>query len=471
MHIRFLSLVAIAFVVTPCQASRTIMVPRSVVTDPATQYTLHYYNLMTNKTDTDTFNWSLHITPFYQSSTRSKKLAQYLLPYNSTCLSVQEDGTGNIGSPWLYLIGAPGSRVRSTLYMTPQFQKCGALLDVRFNFDNLARGWWFNALIVPGQAINQLHLCEQSLEATGAITGYHTVLDALNNYGTQYVYTKTTACGVDDIVLKCGYSFKKRDRWTAEGYLAVTCPTSNHQKGCYFFEPQLGNGGHAGVGVGASWVVNALNRDKKLWAWIADLNYQYLFKRNQCRAFDLTNGDWSRYLLVAFQEVPEIGLPLLPLMVRCANVHPGSQVSFFNVLHHQHNNWQVEFGANIWWRRAETVYPDCKDFGTLGIYDLLGMRLGIATSTSNATIDQTSGSKNSVVSDTTFTPLTISKINACSGAQPRAFTAKFIGALGYESTDHACPVSCGVGGWYEVSNTCAALNQWGIGLHLSVLFN
>jgi hypothetical protein len=440
-----------------------------VSTDATTELSLNFYQDL-HKRHEHALSWSITAAPFYQASAQSEKIAQYLLPFNSAYLEVREDGLGNVGSPWLYLVAQEGKHFDSLVCMTPKFEKWGALFRLNFNLDGIAKGLWLNATITPLQAINKLNLCEMQRGAQGAISGYQSVMQALNNYGTQFWCTKTKKGGLDDIQVKIGYTHKPIKHFTVQEYIVGILPTSPREKAYYFFEPMVGSGGHGGIGFGLSGGADIRNNTTSRWSWLYDAKYWYLFKRNQPRAFDLINGDWSRYLLGAFQEVPELGFPLLPLLVRCASVCPGSQLSLWQALHYAHEHWHAEFGTCFWLRTQETIGLSNVYFGTLGIYDILGMRLGIATSASTATIDQTSGSRNSVQSDTIFKTLNDGSINCCSAAQPAAYTFKLFGALGYELTDHQFPAIVGLGGFYEFSNDAAALNQWGISLRGIVNF-
>jgi len=458
-----------ALFITQNLANHTLLIPRSVSTDATAELSLDFYQDLHKKRE-HKLSWSITASPFYQASSQSSKIAQYLLPSNSTYLEVREDGRGNVGSPWLYLVAQEGKQFNSILCMNPKFEKWGALFRVNFNLDSIAQGLWCNAVITPLQAINKLNLCETQRSAQGAVPGYRSITQALNNYGTQYWCDKTKKGGLDDIQLKIGYTHKPIKRLTVQEYIVGILPTSPREKAYYFFEPLVGSGGHGGIGFGLSGCADIRNNTTTQWSWLYDAKYWYLFHKNQPRAFDLTNSDWSRYLLGSFQEVPELGFPLLPLLVRCAHVTPGSQLSLWQALHCRHEHWHAELGTCFWFRTQENIDLSDVYFGTLGIYDILGMRLGIATSASTATIDQTSGGQNSIKSDTIFKKLSANDINCCSGAQPKAYTFKLFGSLGYEITEHEFPVIFGVNGFYEFSNSAAALNQWGIFLRSTINF-
>ncbi len=455
-------LITVPVLVYSLQASKTLLIPRSVSTDSTPELTLSYYQ-DTHKKHDEKLSWSLTIAPFYQASAYSEKLAQYLLPYNSTYLKIREDGLGNVGSPWLYLVANPGSKFNSLLCIHPKFEKAGILFGARFNFDNITKGLWLSAILTPLQAINKLNMREITYGAAGGISGYSTIIQALNSYETQLWCNKTKRGGLDDIQLKFGYTFKPiKNKLTIEEYIVGILPTSPHQKAYYFFEPQVGNGGHGGFGFGLSGFVDGNKKESSRWCWLFDAKYWYLCSHMQCRTFDLTNGDWTRYLLGAFQEVPELGFPLLPLLVRCAKVTPGSQLSLWQALHYQHKHWHTEFGTCLWYREQEQILLNDFSFGTLGIYDILGMRLEIPTSASTATIDQTSGNQNSIKSDTIFKKLSACNVSRCSAAQPTTYTFKLFGSLGYEVTKYQYPFTFGLNVFYEFSNTAAALSQWGI---------
>jgi len=493
------------------QASKTILVPRSISTDPMYELALNFHQeYMRDKADEDSFSWSIYATPFYQSSARAKKISGYLLPTccsnccgsscgscgtnscgsccstncgsccgssccsssccDKTCITVREDGLGDIGSPWLYLLAAEGSQFNSTMTFCPKWYKAGAHFNLRFNFANIARGLWLSAIIVPLQSTHKLKMCESQCGAAGSLSGYTTICDALNSYGVQRFCNKVSKGGVDDIQLKLGYTLEPREKWLVELYLAGVIPTSNTQKACYFFEPQVGSGRHGAFGAGFDGVIHITEKESSAWDFIFDVKYLYYFQHCQIRSFDLCNGDWSRYLLGTFTDSRTVGVPLLPCLTRSCNVTPRSQVSLYGVFHYEYENWEFELGGNFWWRQSEDVSLCNTCLNNVAIYDLAGARLGNPISASNANISQSAGGTNAAPSDTTFTVINPCNINACSAAQPNAYTFKVFGALGYEFKEHDWPWLLGIGGFYEAANSCSALNQWAAWLKVGIHF-
>ncbi len=457
-----------------CGVTRTVLVPRSVSTDPTLELAMTYHHELQRQLKGDEFSWSVYAKPLFESSTKAYFLAQYLLPRcgcNNSCLSVREDGLGNIGSPWLYLLAQPGSQFNSSLCMCPRYIKAGVLLDFRFNFDRFIRGLWLSASVAPLVAQNRLCLCENPYGAAGSLSGYSSVIQALNSYGTSTFCNRKSKVGVDDIQLKLGYTFNPHERWVLEAYLAGIIPTSNRQRSCYFFEPQVGNGRHSGLGGGLMGQLIFHEGERGSLSLLYDAKYLYLFKHCQTRVFDLCNGDWSRYLLGAFQEAPSIGLPLLKSLTRSCQVTPRSQASLWAAFHAQYRAFQLEVGGNFWWRQQELVGLGCRGFGSnVGIFDLAGALVGTPVSASRACIYQTAGGDNVAPSDTTFTSLGSSAVNVCSATQPQAYTGKAYAALGAEANDWRYPFQASFGGFYEWSNRCAALNMWGAWASLGFQF-
>jgi len=495
---------ALLLSVVGLQASKTILVPRSISTDPMYELALNFHQEYTrDKTDEDSFSWSIYATPFYQASARTKKIASYLLPSCSsgcdsscsgncnscssgscgtssccsssccdkTCISVREDGLGDVGSPWLYLLAAEGSQFDSSLSICPKWQKAGAHINLRFNFANIARGLWLSAIFVPVRVTNKLNMCESRTGGAGTLSGYTTTCEALNSYGcVQQFCNKVSKGGIDDIQLKLGYTLEPREKWLMELYLAGVIPTSNTQKACYFFEPQVGGGKHGALGLGFDGVVHLTEKEASAWDFIFDVKYLYYFNKCQVRSFDLCNGDWSRYLLGTFTDSRTVGVPLLPCLTRSCDVTPRSQVSLYGTFHYEYKDWQFELGGNFWWRQEEKVSLCNTCLNDVAIYDLAGARAGNPISASDANISQSAGGTNAAPSDTTFTVINPCNINVGSATQPNAYTFKVFAALGYEAKENDWPWLVGIGGFYEAANSASALNQWAAWLKLGIHF-
>ena len=208
---------------------------------------------------------------------------------------------------------------------------------------------------------------------------------------------------------------------------------------------------------------------------MADVLYQYLFKSNELRTFDLTaNGEWSRYLLATKSTGPLSPFPLINATVQNAQVTPRGVLNFWAALHFQRCNSHFEVGYNLWWRQAEKVRLNNKACGSngciiqngpnsaniaagnVGIIDLDNVCTPVTSST--ATISDTTSE---LVADSTFTPVTLADLNLASAAHPRVLTNKFYGSFAYDVRIYDRPLNIGLTGSYEVSKDRNAFNQWG----------
>ena len=455
-----------------CLASRTVLVPRSIATDPTLEYALTYHQEYVHARQDDKFSMSVYAKPLFVHAIYPSDLNHYLMPCCRTgCgLSVREDGLGNIGSPWLNLLANQGTSFNSTLCIRPTYAKVGCLFNVRLNLDNLKSGVWLSAALAPVVAYNRLCMTENTYGAPGTLAGYNDILPALNSYGVQRFCCKTSKGGLDDVQLKLGYTFKPRKHWQLEGYLVGIIPSSNTQKAQYFFEPQVGDGRHGGFGVGFTGVAHMFTHEHSTLDWITDLKYWYLFKHCQCRTFDLCNGDWSRYLLAAFQDAPAVGLPMLRMLTKQCMVTPGSQLSLFNAMHWQYKNFQAELGGTFWWRQREKVCLCNRCLCDTAIFDLAGACVGNPVSASQARISQTASGTQAAPSDATFTALTPCSINVCSATQPHAYSWQTYAAVGVEAKTWRYPGQLGIGAFYEVANHASALSRAGIWASMGIRF-
>lgn len=452
--------------------SRTVLVPRSIATDPTLEHALTYHQEYIHARQDDKFSMSVYAKPLFVHSIYPCELSQYLMPCCRNCcgLSVREDGLGNIGAPWFGVLAEPGTSFNSVLCITPEYAKAGFLFNVRLNLDNLKSGLWLSAALAPVVAYNRLHMHEYQHGNQGSLEWHKTILDALNWYGVQRFCCKVSKGGLDDVQLKLGYTFKPRKHWQLEGYLVGIIPSSNTQKAAYFFEPQVGNGHHGGIGAGFTGVVHLFTHEHSTLDWVTELKYWYLFKHCQCRTFDLCNGDWSRYLAAAFENAPSIGLPMLRMLTKNCTVTPGSQLSLFNTLHWQYKNVQAELGGTFWWRQRERVCLCNNCLCNTGIFDLAGACVGNPVSASHACISQTASGAQAAPSDETFTALTPCNINICSASQPHAYSFQTYAAVGVEAKTWRYPGQLGIGGFYEVANHASALSRAGVWMSMGIRF-
>ncbi len=444
-------------------ASKTVFIPRSITTDP----TFDLNMLFDNESEDKTFNVKFGFNPFFISSTSASAITKYFVPCDDQ-LYIREDATCNIASPWLYLLSSTETGFSSNVYLKPEYKKRGVLLSGLIHFPDIWRGLWLQCNIAPLKAFRKLNVRETSLGEEGVITGYQNTTQALSSFSTNLFKNRVSIAGIDDIQLKMGFVIKEGARLHFDFYGVGIIPTSNKQTSYYFAEPYLGNGGHGGIGIGMNGSGVASEDAKYRWRLLGDIKYFYLFEQCAKRCFDLYNGDWSRYLLCAFEAVPTVALPLLPEVTNNCLVNPRGQLNFLLASEHLFQRFFIRYGVNVWLRQSERLKLFGNDFNTLGIFDLKGARQGNAVSASKAQIWQTAGVDNVASSDSSFVRLTNSDINPSSAALPDVYTFKLFAGCGYLNKDRG--LEFGLHGFYEWANYRSAMNQWGLWLTTSFYF-
>jgi len=445
-------------------ASHTFFAPRQITTDPTFELALTDYDIYHAL---DEKKFQLSFKPFYQQSTDEKKAATFFMPHNKCCAAIREDGTGNINPLWFNVIAPIGAQYNSILCFAPQRTTYGGVITFYANLHSFINGLWLLANTAIMGATHDIHVNECDKTATGSIPGFANMCDGFNNSdwcaGKINCCGKKTKAGLDDIQIKIGYDFDcpKIDHIALYGILTI--PTGNRPTSHYLFEPLVGSK-HVTLGVGLNTDYTICQHENSSWNILADLKYRYAFNAREKRSFDLcNNGDWSRYLLVATQDQPLDSLSGINYFTFPSQVTPRSTIDFWLALHHHYCKWDIEVGYDLWWRQKEQVKLDCccnATFNTpIGIYDMSGVCNPNATSASMATIAQSVGT---VVSDTTFVPLTISDLNRSSAAHPNVLTNKIYLAASrhYNTAYHSGIV--GFGSSYEIAQNNSAFNQWAV---------
>ena len=461
---------------------KTFFNPRQVTFDATFELALTNYDVY-HPLDCDSecyYGLHLYATPFYEQSRKSCALARYFLPNGKCAINVREDGTGDVDPLWLGLAGVPGTPYSSIFGLKPQRKAGGVVLNARVDLgdwaDCLCNYWlWINTAVV--RAKHNLNVCEVPATQDTCVAGANmcTALNSPTLTAGKISCESLTRTGLDDIQVKLGYDWYycgcDQDSHIAP-YLIAGIPTGKRPKSEYLFEPLVGSK-HGSFGGG-------LNADANIWAhnnasivWMMDFKYRYIFKARERRSIDLcSNLDWSRYLLLANISDPITPIPAINILTTDVHVTPRSEVNFWTALHYERCDWGFELGYNLWWRQREKVSLDgVPAIADLGIFDLAGAAVLNPTSASTATISQSVGGTNPVVSDPTFVTLTIADLNLESAQHPRAVSHKV-----YAGGDYRCcwcqnEILVGVVGSYEFAGTKRnALQQWAIFGKLGISF-
>lgn len=463
---------------TTLDASKTVFIPRSVSTDSTLQLGLtnyHWYHQADALCDKPTI--SFYATPFFQQSRNKKELARYFLPNNATCLNIQENGTGNIGSLNIGLISPAGTSFSSSVTICPQRRIYGSHFSIYADLSDLLCGAWFNVSFAVARAEHNLHLRETNVANPGTLPGLQNAIQAFNN--PAWCAGKLSPCklkrtGVDDIQFKLGYDWYMCDDQSHVGlYVNAVAPTGHRERSRYLFEPIVGRK-HAGVGIGLNADWSIINDCDSQLDFMLDAKYTYYLRAKGCRVFDLCgNGDWSRFLQVVNSATPAFSVPGINFFTQPVRITPRGTADIWAAFHYEMCNWNIEAGYNFWWRQAEKVCltSKCPFPANTGILNLPGL-CSINPTTSNcSTICQSIVGPNLATTDAAFTALTASRLNIASGTQPRSITHKVYGAFSYNTDVCETPLMAGVGGSYEFARRCAnALEQWAVWAKFGVSF-
>ena len=446
------------------KASKTFFTPRSISLDDST-FELALTNYDRYHGDNDDSWLNFYVKPFYQRSRKGCDLARYFLPNNQRCVTLSEDGTGDLDSLFFNLISPAGTFYNSTVCLSPRRTTYGAVFTFYANLDCLCDKLWLGINFAAMGAKHDLHVCETGSVAPGTLSGFTDACDAFNNpewTAGRLACRSLKRSGVDDIQLKLGYDYCSNEDSHGTIYLVTSIPTGKRPRSCYLFEPIVGSKhGSLGLGFNGDYTFNVCD-DHNL-TLMGDIKYRYVFRATERRSFDLINGDWSRYLPLVSSATPVLLTPGINAFTLNAEVTPRSTINLWTAVHYDYCNWNFELGYNFWWRQAEKVCIKCPLASDIGILDLAGICSGTATSANAATIAQ-SIINNIALSDGTFTDLTTSLLNQNSAAHPRALSNKIYASIGYNTECYCHPILLGINGSYEFGHRCAALSQgavWG----------
>ena len=438
---------------------KTMFIPRLISTDQIfelglTNYQFHAQNIKN----------IVAIKPFYQNSNASGSLARFFLPNNKKCVTLRENGTGDINSLWLDLISSASTSYSSSLSLKPQRRSAGLIATWYVDCSPYINNLWFGINTAFVHTRHNLHVKECNPVTPGVLDGFTDACDALNNCqwsaGKLSCESQEHTC-IDDIQIKMGYDALHIDCAHIAPYVVGVIPTGNRPNADYLFEPLVGSK-HGSLGLGLNMDFSA--RDSLHWMF--DAKYNYVFSSTEHRSFDLQNGDWSRYLLVVTQAEPLNTFPGINSFTKSVRVTPGNTFQLWSALHYQRCTWHFELGYNFWLRGKEKVaIKSCAitlpcTQTPIGILDMIRICNPPATTAHSANISQSIVGSNLVVSDAQFTPTTIHDLNLCSATNERMLSNTLYGSFGYELYDSQ--LLLGLNASYEFTRSFGAISQYAI---------
>lgn len=272
-------------------------------------------------------NWVFAAMPFYIKSMNSAALCSYYFPNGKRELVVKGSAAPvpaecDVSGTWLKIIGVgvPGhelleNQFQSNFQINPTYEYLGTHLTVQRR-----TGSWWGEVQLPIAQVSVDHGIREynvrgNIERIDDSAMYNNT--RIENVTTLYSVNAASALshnilhynklskqplqkhGLGDAVVKIGWH---RDSVHAFG--KVVLPTGTRSTNTYMFEPQLGNGGHFGVGIGGLLTqVSAVPSLDAMLNYFGEMDVTYFFSNNQIRTFDIAEyGSFSRYLLYKFYD-------------------------------------------------------------------------------------------------------------------------------------------------------------------------
>lgn len=447
----------------------SILKPRAITSNNTFQNNLRlywwYHTIMCEHTRV---SWMIQVSPFYQYSLQSGKLASFLLPTGTSNISVRQNGTGDVGSPWINLVAADADLFSSCVAIKPIRSVVGTYVDFRFDLSQFSCHYWFDLAFAAFRAKHRLHISQTPSEHTGVICGLTNAIQALDQPGWHYgkfAPCTLTAQGIDTVQLQWGYDWFYCDTNHLSPYIVVTVPTHDNNVPEYVFEPIV-HTLHTSIGAGLIGDYKIIDAGCEL-TFLFDLRYRYELSAYELRSFDLCrNGPWSRYLKVTREDNPTCAYAGINFFTLPARITPKSTVDFWTTLHFVYSKMHVELGYDFWWRQQERATVCCLP-GHWGIYDIAGAQEGNPVSASNARIWQ-STIGNVAPSDATFVAVTLSDINLATGSAPSAISNTIYIAGSYNGSIGRFPSYIGLGSSLEFAHN--AFSNWACWISIAASF-
>ncbi len=437
--------------------SRTFFVPRLLSTDSMYELALTNYHRYHSIPDMHAY---FSFTPLFIHSAHGEKLARYFLPHNKHCMTLRENGGGDIDPLWFNLIAKKGELYQSKVCLRPERTVTGGVLTWYFN---MSYRWWLGVNTAIVRVKHNLHVKENDRNTRGILPGFENACDAFNNprwEAGRLPCHEQKRTGVDDVQFKLGYDFYKTPCQHATAYLVGTAPTGSRRTGRALFEPLVGSR-HGSVGFGFNGDQSLYACDNKEFNIMADFKYLYVFPGTEIRPFDLTkNGDWSRYLLVVDTCERVNSKPGINFFTVPARVKPQSRIDFWLAAHYRRCNFNFELGYDLWWRQAERIENIAFENERLGIQSLNLCALPV-TSSSSAKINQGVTGSRATKDDEKFTKIDRNALNRHSAEQPNVLANRIYGAVGYTFDQECYSLLLGFGSSYEFGSR-NLLNQWSV---------
>ena len=441
------------------------------------------------------------VTPFYVRSTNGSDLRHYYFPAGKDSLTIKGsallNATQDISATWLNIVGTGANEKKlfennfqSTLSINPTYEYSGAHLHLRKYYGD----YWGDVQLPVGQVrvsnglkeynlsgnVGNLESIDTFLGNAGLRTGivsYPTPLynidatSAFSNPAWQYQKLSRGGLklvGVGDTTFKLGMNYQQ-----AQFFVKGVFPSGQQQKNEYMFEPQLGNGGYYGLGLGSNFTF-LTDVWSGLLATQVELDGLYLFSNTQLRTFDITgNGTFSRYLQFKVVNAANEGdIPTyagVNVLTKKTTVSPQGEINALLATSFLKNNVQLGLTYSMHYALQESI----------SISDTLAKTYGFAsTSGQSATVEprafvtnpriSSPGNSAGVLALNPARLIGLADLDQSCATKPSAATSQLAFSLGLQKMPWVENLGLHSSAGLAINHTNASLSTWFVMLHLAL---
>jgi hypothetical protein len=278
-------------------------------------------------------------------------------------------------------------------------------------------------------------------------------------------------------------------------------PAGTESQAIYLFEPIIGNGHHAEVGVGFTGHLILWEKDGDQTVGIyTDVNFTHLFNSRQRRSFDLINpsdpenlffkGFGTRYILAkqfdTLGNYTGVTIPTIDLTTLECDVSMAIQIDAVIMASYEYRNYTIDLGYDVWFRSREMIsnreiIPN-NTYALKGIQNVATLSGSSIATQSTATIFGNNYTDQSLVADPN-PPVFFSDdmIDKSSAEATRGFTHKVFGNVSYswENCIRFVAPFIGIGGEvefeglnprHEIKANKNSISQWGVWIKVGLGF-
>ncbi len=435
---------------------------------------------------------------FGGETNNEKELAKYFLPWGKPSILIASDGAENAADRDVNAIhlniGHEDDVFESCVTFCPQQKVWG--LGVRWRqwlsrtieVHRLFKGFWVETSFPIMRVENTMGFCENIINPGDEVspTRVANACEAFTQSSWNYGKISPTCLqktGIGDVELKLGWEAAHDDICHFESYIGAVVPTGNRPKGCYVFEPIVGNNHHWGFMGGSLFAAKCYVNGDFSFSCLIEMNKRYLFEGDEIRTFDLVTKPWGRYMEVyANQEAAETaqtnvgsavngdrGSPGVNYFTKCVKVKPGYVTTVNSGYLVVYKALHAEFGYNFFARQKEEIRLTCnkgcncvwccESEGNSNSPALVSATEGGYTTKTRTIKDNFNGAGVDQVPDN-YTAISICDFDVNSAQHPGVLSHTLYGSLGFSFDDWQYPLSFGLGGSYETGSNNANSDRW-----------